>query len=112
MITGLHHAQITVSPDEVEAARKFYRGVLCLKELPKPESLQGRGGFWLAVGDRSVHVGIEDGVDRSKTKAHVAYAVDDLDWWRKRLMEYYSTACRSLVSIDSNSATRSATESN
>ena len=85
MITGIHHAQITVPPDKVDAAREFYCGVLGLEEIPKPESLKGRGGFWLSVGPLSVHVGIEDGVDREKTKAHVAYAVRDLASWRNKL---------------------------
>ena len=29
----------------------------------------------------------EDGIDRIKTKAHVAYQVDSLPTWRKRFME-------------------------
>jgi hypothetical protein len=32
-----------------------------------------------------VHVGIEDGVARQATKAHVAYAVTNLAEWRARL---------------------------
>jgi catechol 2,3-dioxygenase-like lactoylglutathione lyase family enzyme len=40
------------------------------------------------VGTAQLHVGIEDDVDRSKTKAHTAYLVRDLDIWRKRLKEY------------------------
>ena len=42
-------------------------------------------GFWLRVGDRQVHVGVEDGVNRRATKAHVAYAVTDLGHWRETL---------------------------
>jgi catechol 2,3-dioxygenase-like lactoylglutathione lyase family enzyme len=44
--------------------------------------LEGRGGLWLQVGDRQVHVGVEDGVDRVATKAHIAYEVIDLARWR------------------------------
>jgi catechol 2,3-dioxygenase-like lactoylglutathione lyase family enzyme len=69
----------------VEAARQFYCGVLGLTEMEKPEPLKGRGGFWLAVGDRQVHVGVEEGVDRPATKAHVAYRVADVASWRARL---------------------------
>ena len=83
MIIGLHHAQITVLPDDVQAAREFYCGVLKLPEAPKPQSLQSRGGFCLQVGDRTVHIGIEDGVDRMLTKAHLAYEVTDLSEWRQ-----------------------------
>ena len=87
MITGLHHAQITIPSGAEDAGRAFYGGVLGLKEIPKPASLSGRGGFWLAVGDRSVHVGVEDGVERANTKAHLAYAVSDLAHWRHILSE-------------------------
>lgn len=84
-IIGLHHAQITV-PKAAEAdARRFYCGVLGLSEVGKPDSLKARGGFWLQVGDRQVHVGTEDGVDRPATKAHLAYEVADVEWWRRHL---------------------------
>ncbi|MEO1400661.1 MAG: VOC family protein [Cyanobacteria bacterium J06635_1] len=85
MIIGIHHAQITIPTHAEDTARDFYCGVLGLTEVPKPESLVGRGGFWLAVGDRYVHVGVEEGVDRTRTKAHLAYAVTDLTHWRDTL---------------------------
>ena len=85
MIIGVHHIQITIPKGMETAARAFYCGVLGLPEIEKPESLQGRGGFWLQVGDRQVHVGTEDGVDRDATKAHIAYQVDDVDVWQRRL---------------------------
>ena len=56
-----------------------------MKEIPKPESLVDRGGFWLELDGTQVHFGIEDGIDRSRSKAHVAYLVDDLDRWRRKL---------------------------
>jgi catechol 2,3-dioxygenase-like lactoylglutathione lyase family enzyme len=85
MIVGIHHVQITVPQGQERAAREFYCGVLHLTEFEKPDSLKSRGGFWLAAGDRNVHVGTEEGVDRQATKAHVAYAVDDIEAWRVRL---------------------------
>ena len=88
MIIGLHHAQITVPLDQMQAAREFYCGILKLPEIPKPQSLQSRGGFWLQVGDRSVHIGIEDEVDRRLTKAHLAYEVTDLSEWRLIIENY------------------------
>jgi len=39
----------------------------------------------VAVGDVQVHIGVEDGVDRNLTKAHVAYEVDDLEAWKARV---------------------------
>jgi catechol 2,3-dioxygenase-like lactoylglutathione lyase family enzyme len=84
-ILRLHHAQITIPKGAEEQARKFYCGLLGLQEIEKPESLQGRGGFWLQVGDRQVHIGTEDGVVRKATKAHLAYEVDNVAEWREVL---------------------------
>ncbi len=77
-ILGLHHAQITIATVDEAAARAFYVDFLGLTEIQKPDSLRGRGGFWLRAGDAVVHVGVEEGVDRAATKAHLAYRVDDL----------------------------------
>ena len=85
MIVGIHHVQITVPKGCEPEAREFFCNVLGLTEIDKPDSLKPRGGFWLAVGDRQVHVGTEDGVDRHATKAHIAYAVSDLEVWRAKL---------------------------
>lgn len=85
-VLGVHHVQITVGKGQEATARWFYCGVLGLQEIEKPEALRARGGFWLQVGDRQVHVGVEDGVDPAATKAHVAYQVDDVEDWRERLL--------------------------
>jgi catechol 2,3-dioxygenase-like lactoylglutathione lyase family enzyme len=85
MIIGIDHVQITVPANAVAEARAFYCGLLGLPEVEKPATLQERGGFWLQVGDRQVHVGTEDGVARHATKAHVAYAVTKIAEWRARL---------------------------
>ena len=85
MIQKLHHAQITIPCGKEDEGRTFYCGILGLAEVEKPQSLAGRGGFWLEVGDQQVHVGTEDGVERLDTKAHLAYQVSDLAQWRKKL---------------------------
>lgn len=87
-IIGLNHAQITIPKGAEEQGRQFYCGLLGMPEIPKPESLRGRGGFWLQAGDRQVHIGTEDGVDREKTKAHLAYEVDDVAAWRVFLEQH------------------------
>lgn len=88
MILGLHHVQITIPQGAEAEGRRFYCEWLGLPEIEKPDSLKGRGGFWLQVGDRQVHVGTEAAVDRTATKAHLAYQVDDLAAWRERLAVY------------------------
>lgn len=85
MIQAIHHVQITVAAAEADAARDFYVNVLGLRPVAKPDSLQGRGGFWVEVGDQQLHIGVEEGVERTRTKAHVAYQVNDLAAWRERL---------------------------
>lgn len=87
MILGLHHAQITIPKGTEEEGKNFYCNILGLEEIEKPVSLRGRGGFWLQVGDKEVHVGTEDGFDRLTTKAHLAYLVEDVSYWRKVLEE-------------------------
>lgn len=85
MIQNVDHAQITIPTGSEPTAREFYCEFLGLKEIEKPENLKKRGGFWLQVGTTQVHVGTEDGIERSKTKAHVAYRVTDLAHWREKL---------------------------
>jgi catechol 2,3-dioxygenase-like lactoylglutathione lyase family enzyme len=84
-VVGLHHAQISIPVGSENAARAFYCGVLGLREIEKPANLAGRGGLWLAVGTFNVHLGVEDGVDRAATRAHLAYEVTNLPAWRDKL---------------------------
>lgn len=85
MIKRVHHVQITVPSAEEKSARDFYCGFLGLKEIPKADELAKNGGFWLELGDLQIHVSLEDGMDRSKTRNHIAYEVDDLNFWRQKL---------------------------
>lgn len=95
-IEGLHHAQITIPKGAEEEGRQFYCGVLGLPEIEKPGPLQGRGGFWLQVGDRQVHVGTEDGIERQASKAHLAYQVEDVAVWRSYLEQHAITVLESV----------------
>ncbi len=85
MIVGIHHVQITIPMGAEPQAKAFYCDVLGLRAVEKPQSLKGRGGFWISVGDRDVHVGTEDGIDRNRTKVHIAYEVTDVAAWRETL---------------------------
>jgi catechol 2,3-dioxygenase-like lactoylglutathione lyase family enzyme len=87
MITGYHHTQISAPSGSADEVRRFYGNVLGLLELEVPPALQGRGLIWFAVGDRTLHVGVEDGIDRLATKTHLAYVVDDIAAMRRRLTE-------------------------
>ena len=85
MIKAAHHVQISIPVGAEDEARKFYCGLLGMTEIPKPDSLCGRGGFWLDLDGFQIHFGVEDGVERQKTKGHVAYLVTDLEAWRNKL---------------------------
>jgi catechol 2,3-dioxygenase-like lactoylglutathione lyase family enzyme len=85
LLLRVNHVQITIPPGAENDARKFYCDILGLREVLKPELLQARGGFWLEIGELQIHVGIESGVERNKSKAHLAYEVNDLENWRNRL---------------------------
>ena len=82
MIIGIHHAHISIPQGAEEEGKQFYCGVLGLTQVQKPDTLKSRGGFWLKVGEDTLHVGTEDGVERLKTKAHIAYQVEDLSYWK------------------------------
>jgi catechol 2,3-dioxygenase-like lactoylglutathione lyase family enzyme len=95
-VRGIDHVQITIPVGAEDEARRFYLSVLGLTEIAKPESLVVRGGFWCKAGDFQVHVGTEDGFDRQTTKAHIAYVVADIPYWRERLK---ATGCQIHESI-------------
>jgi catechol 2,3-dioxygenase-like lactoylglutathione lyase family enzyme len=87
-IRRFHHLQITIPKGAEVEGRAFYCDLLGLPEIEKPASLQGRGGFWLDVGDQQLHIGTEDGIDRALTKAHIAYQVDDVAAWRTKFQQH------------------------
>lgn len=87
MIKRLHHAQITIPKGAEDEARRFYCNVLGLREVEKPDSLKGRGGLWVEIGEQQIHLGTEDGVDRTKSKAHLAYEVDNISQWQAKIGE-------------------------
>jgi catechol 2,3-dioxygenase-like lactoylglutathione lyase family enzyme len=84
-IERINHVQISIPVGSEDEVRRFYCGVLGLAEVPKPESLKGRGGLWLTVGDQAVHFGTEEIADRAASKRHVAFEVEDLAAARRDL---------------------------
>jgi catechol 2,3-dioxygenase-like lactoylglutathione lyase family enzyme len=73
---GLDHVQLAAPPSSEPAAREFYGDLLGLTEIPKPESLRGRGGVWFALGAHQLHVGIDPGFAPAR-RAHPALRVTD-----------------------------------
>jgi catechol 2,3-dioxygenase-like lactoylglutathione lyase family enzyme len=85
MIAAVHHVQVSIPVGSEDEAQAFYCDVLGMTEVPKPQALAGRGGFWLELNGFQIHFGTEDGIERSKSKAHVAYRVYDIELWRQKL---------------------------
>jgi catechol 2,3-dioxygenase-like lactoylglutathione lyase family enzyme len=84
-IVGIDHVQLAIPPGRDAEARQFYRELMGLIEVPKPEALRVRGGMWFQAGPVQIHLGVEDGM-RPSAKAHPALVVDDLDALRARLV--------------------------
>jgi catechol 2,3-dioxygenase-like lactoylglutathione lyase family enzyme len=83
-VVAIDHVQLAIPPGGEAAARAFYRDVLGLSEVPKPEAMQGRGGMWFQAGPVQIHIGVEPDM-RPSVKAHPALVVTELDTWLARL---------------------------
>ncbi|OLN23147.1 glyoxalase [Domibacillus antri] len=86
----LHHVGINVT--DIEKAKRFYRDILCLKELERPPF--DFDGAWFAVGQQQIHLLVipESGTIRadkrlSSREGHFALRVKDYDetlqWLKK-----------------------------
>ena len=82
-VFGIAHVQVAITADGEETARGFYRDLLGLRELEKPESLRDRGGAWFQCGMQEIHCGVEDVV--APTRRHPALLVDGLDGLKAKL---------------------------
>lgn len=87
MILGLHHVQITITEGSEAKAKEFYCDVLGLVEIEKPEILKEYDWFLLQSNNLEVHIGVEEGFDRTTTKAHLAYLVYDIAYWKNTLQQ-------------------------
>ena len=84
MLAGIDHVQLTAPAGCEDAARGFFRDLLGLEELEKPEPLRSRGGVWFQVGVQQLHVGVEADFAPAR-KAHPAFSVSGYDELQHRL---------------------------
>ncbi|HEY0010269.1 MAG TPA: VOC family protein [Tepidisphaeraceae bacterium] len=75
MVIGIHHVQISIDSQRLEESRRFYVELLGMTPIDDP--FHG-SGFWVAAGEQQVHVRVEDGIDRAKTKSHPAFLVENV----------------------------------
>ena len=74
----LRTLQLAIPVGSEDLCRAFYVTVLGWEEVPKPESLAGRGGVWFCTDSFRIHLGVEKDFRPAK-KAHPAFLLDDLD---------------------------------
>lgn len=86
-VLRLNHADIIIPRGSEPVAREFYCDFLGFQEIEKPKDLQKNGGLWLQLSNIQIHLSIQDGYDPSKTKAHLAYEVRDLEILKRTLKE-------------------------
>jgi catechol 2,3-dioxygenase-like lactoylglutathione lyase family enzyme len=84
-IVGIDHVQLSMPSGQEAEARRFYSGILGLREVTKPSQLAGRGGCWFLGEDSSIHLAPEDDF-RPHAKAHPALVVRHLSRAREALM--------------------------
>jgi catechol 2,3-dioxygenase-like lactoylglutathione lyase family enzyme len=82
--TAIDHVQLAMPAGEEEAARRFYRDVLGMAEIPKPAELAKRGGCWFESGNVQLHLGVERDFRPAK-KAHPGLRCLDYDALTARL---------------------------
>jgi catechol-2,3-dioxygenase len=82
-ISGIHHVQICIPAGQEIEAKAFYKDILRLEEIPKPEALRKNGGMWFKIGNQELHIGVENQV--FKGKHHPAFLVTGLSELRNHL---------------------------
>lgn len=63
-------------PNSEHTARRFYRDLLGMTEIPKPPELAKRGGAWFTSGTVQIHLGVESDFHPAR-KAHPALICRD-----------------------------------
>ncbi len=80
----IDHVQVAMPDGGEGEARSFYRDVVGMTEVEKPEPLRSRGGCWFVRDSCHVHLGI-DPEFRPARKAHPAFLSDELEALAERL---------------------------
>jgi catechol 2,3-dioxygenase-like lactoylglutathione lyase family enzyme len=76
-ILAIDHVQLAMPAGEERRARDFYGRLLGIPELPKPATLQARGGAWFGADGLQIHLGVDKDFAPAR-KAHPAFLVEDL----------------------------------
>lgn len=75
---AIDHVQLAMPQGQEAAARRFYAGLVGMREIPKPAELARRGGCWFESGLVQIHLGVEADFRPAK-KAHPALSCSDYE---------------------------------
>jgi len=81
----LSHINISMPKGGEDMARSFYKGILGLREVPKPEPLRVRGGVWFDAGGLDIHLSIEEQRYGPDAQRHFGLECADVDGLRLKL---------------------------
>jgi len=73
----LDHIQIAIPKGGETQCRAFWGDLVGLHEIPKPETLQARGGLWFALAGSELHLGVEENFTPAQ-KAHPGFRTTDI----------------------------------
>ncbi len=82
----LSHVNVTMPKDGEASARDFYKGLLGLREIPKPQSIRHRGGVWFQAGDIELHLSVEEPRAGADTYRHFGLECGNIEEMRARLL--------------------------
>lgn len=81
----LNHVHISVPAERLEEARSFYTNVVGLQQVARPDEVFDAKGYWFAIADIELHIGIEPAMPRSIR--HYAFEVNDINAARAHLQK-------------------------
>ena len=86
-VIGIDHVQLLMPVRGEPEARRFYGGLLGLREVEKPAALSERGGCWfVGPGGTAIHIGLDQRFIAAR-RSHVCLIVANLTAARRMLAE-------------------------
>lgn len=89
-VVRLQHTSVPMPIGGHDAARRFYRDLLAMPEIPVPGSLAVSELVWFAAGDsgQEIHCFEDAELTQRSNRQHLCLDVDDLEGVRQRATEH------------------------
>jgi muramoyltetrapeptide carboxypeptidase len=81
----LTHLTITMPRAGEHRAREFYRGILGLREIVKPEPSGASGGVWFEIGGLELHLSVDEDRVEADRRQHFGLACGDVEGLKAKL---------------------------